>query len=75
MGTAGYGMFFMFGCFCLSMGLFAWFFIPETKGLSLEKMDELFGSTPLTPGKSDAEMASGTADRPSSIYEVNSGKS
>lgn len=43
MGQAGYGMFFMFGSFDLLMGLFVWFFIPETKGVSLEKMDELFG--------------------------------
>lgn len=44
MGTAGYGMFFLFGCFCALMGVFVWFFIPETKGLSLEKMDELWGA-------------------------------
>ena len=25
-------------------GLFVWFFVPETKGLSLEEMDEVFGS-------------------------------
>jgi hypothetical protein len=43
MGEAGYGMFFMFGSFCFIMGVFVWFFIPETKGISLEKMDELFG--------------------------------
>lgn len=43
MGKAGYGMFFMFGSFDFLMGLFVWFFIPETKGISLEKMDELFG--------------------------------
>ncbi|KAH6873463.1 general substrate transporter [Thelonectria olida] len=43
MGQAGYGMFFMFGSFCVLMGAFVWFFVPETKGLSLEQMDELFG--------------------------------
>ncbi|KAF4984238.1 hypothetical protein FZEAL_526 [Fusarium zealandicum] len=43
MGPAGYGMFFMFGTFGFFMGLFVWFFVPETKGLSLEQMDELFG--------------------------------
>lgn len=41
------GMFFMFGTFCILMGLFVWFFVPETKGLSLEKMDELFGVTEM----------------------------
>lgn len=29
------------------MFLFVWFFVPETKGLSLEKMDDLFGVTEL----------------------------
>lgn len=43
MGKAGYGMFFMFGAFGIIMFLFVWFFVPETKGLSLEQMDELFG--------------------------------
>lgn len=37
-------MFFLFGSFCAIMGVFVWFFIPETKGLSLEMMDELFGA-------------------------------
>ena len=37
-------MFFLFGSFCALMGIFVWFFIPETKGLSLEKMDELWGT-------------------------------
>jgi hypothetical protein len=26
------------------MFVFVWFFIPETKGISLERMDELFGA-------------------------------
>ena len=43
MGEAGFGMFFMFGTFDLLMFVFVWFFVPETKGISLEKMDELFG--------------------------------
>lgn len=38
-------MFFMFGSFDVLMGLFVYFFVPETKGLSLERMDELFGMT------------------------------
>lgn len=51
MGKAGYGMFFMFGSFCFLMGVFVYFFVPETKGLSLEKMDELFGVTDLVDRK------------------------
>lgn len=52
MGTAGYGMFFMFGSFDLLMFVFVWFFVPETKGISLEKMDELFGVVDYSSGKS-----------------------
>jgi hypothetical protein len=29
------------------MFFFVWFLIPETKGMSLEKMDDLFGVTEL----------------------------
>ncbi|KAH7034626.1 MFS sugar transporter-like protein, partial [Microdochium trichocladiopsis] len=43
MGPNGYGTYLLFGCFGASMFVFVWFFIPETKGRSLETMDELFG--------------------------------
>ncbi|ORY55931.1 general substrate transporter [Pseudomassariella vexata] len=42
-GAHGYGTYLIFGSFCVSMFFFVWFFIPETKGISLEHMDELFG--------------------------------
>ncbi|KAL4808519.1 general substrate transporter [Aspergillus unguis] len=42
-GADGYGTYIIFACFCFSMFVFVWFFVPDTKGLSLEKMDELFG--------------------------------
>jgi hypothetical protein len=47
------------------MCVFVWFFIPETKGLSLEKMDELFGvTTPEDSKVADAERAmSSTTDK------------
>ena len=35
--------YFIYGSFCFSMFIFTWFFVPETKGVSLEKMDVLFG--------------------------------
>ncbi|KAM7205730.1 putative permease [Naviculisporaceae sp. PSN 640] len=44
-GEHGYGTYLIFGCFCFSMFFFVWFFIPETKGISLEAMDRLFGVT------------------------------
>lgn len=47
------------------MGLFVWFFVPETKGLSLERMDDLFGVTELAK-QVDAEPELG---RPDSIRE------
>ncbi|KAK4500602.1 hypothetical protein PRZ48_008791 [Zasmidium cellare] len=42
-GDHGYGTYFIFGSFCVCMVAIAWFFVPETKGISLERMDELFG--------------------------------
>ncbi|KAL9109407.1 MAG: hypothetical protein Q9227_005914 [Pyrenula ochraceoflavens] len=50
-GAHGYGTYLIFGCFCFSMFVFVWFFIPETKGMSLEKMDDLFGVTGLVEKK------------------------
>ncbi|KAJ8118032.1 hypothetical protein OPT61_g913 [Boeremia exigua] len=46
-GFNGYGAFLIYGAFCFSMFFFVWFLVPETKGLSLEKMDDLFGITEL----------------------------
>ncbi|TDZ73152.1 putative quinate permease [Colletotrichum trifolii] len=57
MGYKGYGMFFMFGSFGFAMGLFVYFFVPETKGLSLEKMDELFGVTQMAKNIDDEPEA------------------
>jgi len=42
-GKGGYGTYFIYGSFCFAMFIFTWFFVPETKGMSLEKMDEIFG--------------------------------
>ncbi|KAA8563669.1 hypothetical protein EYC84_011690 [Monilinia fructicola] len=61
-GRAGYGTYFIFGSFCFSMFFFVWFLIPETKGLSLEKMDDLFGVTDLVH-KVDVESNAGSVHR------------
>ncbi len=48
LGTVGfnsYRRYLIFSSFCASMFVFTWFSVQETKGLSLEKMDELFGVT------------------------------
>lgn len=43
--------YFIFGSFCAAMFAFTWVFIPETKGISLEHMDDLFGVTDLVERK------------------------
>ncbi|KAM3073397.1 hypothetical protein ACMFMG_004703 [Clarireedia jacksonii] len=62
-GRAGYGTYFIFGTFCFSMFFFVWFIIPETKGVSLEKMDELFGNPDLLHQKHDEESQNGSMHR------------
>lgn len=54
-GKAGYGTYFIFGSFCFSMFFFVWFLIPETKGMSLERMDDLFGVTEIAKALGDEE--------------------
>ena len=41
--SLGSRVFFIWGSFCGVCALFVWFFIYETKGLSLEQVDELYG--------------------------------
>ncbi|KAI9487854.1 MAG: general substrate transporter [Benjaminiella poitrasii] len=38
-----YGTYIFFACFLIISFFFVWFFVPETKGRSLEDMDEIFG--------------------------------
>ncbi|KAM5530407.1 hypothetical protein V8D89_015918 [Ganoderma adspersum] len=47
----GFGTFVFFGAFSFMGGLFITFFVPETKGLTLEEMDEIFGSAGLAAGE------------------------
>ena len=49
------------------MFFFVWFFVPETKGMSLEAMDKLFGvtedtTTKLVDGPSEAANDEKTAN-------------
>jgi hypothetical protein len=41
--TMGYGTFIFFGLICFIGAAFIFFVVPETKGLTLEEMDEVFG--------------------------------
>lgn len=43
--SLGYGTYFFFGSLMIIMGFWAFFFIPETKGLTLEDMDHLFSGS------------------------------
>ncbi|KAJ4425197.1 hypothetical protein N0V82_000006 [Gnomoniopsis sp. IMI 355080] len=45
MTSLNYGTWLLFGTFCALTFFFVFFLIPETKGMSLEKMDDLFGIT------------------------------
>lgn len=38
----GYGAYFFFASILLLMGVWAFLFVPETKGVTLEEMDALF---------------------------------
>ncbi|KAI5218019.1 hypothetical protein AUEXF2481DRAFT_800 [Aureobasidium subglaciale EXF-2481] len=38
----GYGAYFFFGVILIAMGIWSFFFVPETKGITLEEMDALF---------------------------------
>ncbi|KAH7354878.1 general substrate transporter [Rhexocercosporidium sp. MPI-PUGE-AT-0058] len=41
--SMGYGTFIFFGIMCFLGAAFIWYVVPETKGLTLEEMDEVFG--------------------------------
>lgn len=52
----GYRTFIMFGVFCFAMGVFVFFFIKETKGMTLEDMDILFGTVAEAQRRADVEQ-------------------
>lgn len=41
----GFGTYVFFAAFCGLSGVWAWLLVPETKGRTLEQMDEVFGDT------------------------------
>lgn len=41
----GYGAYFFFACILCCMGIWAFFCVPETKGVTLEEMDALFAGS------------------------------
>ncbi|TCD65240.1 hypothetical protein EIP91_002948 [Steccherinum ochraceum] len=57
MDKLGFGTFVFFGAFSFVGGLFILFFVPETKGLSLEEMDEVFGAQGLAAADQERQEA------------------
>lgn len=43
MSSIGFGTYIFFGSFCFIASGWAYFFVPETKGKTLEQMDQVFG--------------------------------
>ncbi|EON69551.1 hypothetical protein W97_08811 [Coniosporium apollinis CBS 100218] len=63
--SLGYGTYFFFASLMVLMGFWAWWCIPETKGKTLEDMEEIFGApsalnsrTELITKTSDSELGS-----------------
>ncbi|KAK1467235.1 hypothetical protein CMEL01_11228 [Colletotrichum melonis] len=74
----GYGAYFFFSSVLMLMGIWAFFFVPETKGLTLEDMDALFmqptHKTVWAQMRGRAVVAPGRARSPSITdekYEAN----
>ncbi|THH33222.1 hypothetical protein EUX98_g993 [Antrodiella citrinella] len=71
----GFGTFVFFGAFSFLGGLFILFFVPETKGLTLEEMDDVFGAHGFAirdQARHDAiskRIGLDTYDDPSEIHE------
>ncbi|TFY58399.1 hypothetical protein EVJ58_g6441 [Rhodofomes roseus] len=52
-----FGTFVFFGSFTFLGALFIAFFVPETKGLTLEEMDDVFGSEGLAAADTERQLA------------------
>jgi sugar porter (SP) family MFS transporter len=71
LGPDGYGAFFVFGSFSFIMFIFTWFFVPETKGMFLEDMDEIFGVLEISKRMLDeAELENGPRSRRASTIKT-----
>ncbi|CAK7239143.1 MAG: hypothetical protein STHCBS139747_000570 [Sporothrix thermara] len=67
-GPTGYGTYFIYASFCFTMAVLA-FWVPETKGISLERMDELFGAADFS-NMEDIGRASHKGGAEASHYET-----
>ncbi|KAI8890860.1 general substrate transporter [Backusella circina FSU 941] len=66
-----YGTYFFFGSMAVVMGVFAFLFVPETKGRSLEEIDKLFQEGNIWAYKDDykVDIAKIKADEENGIYK------
>jgi len=55
--SIGWKTFLMFAIFCLAMAIFVWVFVPETKQLTLEEIDVIFGVVDAETRAKDIEKA------------------
>lgn len=51
----GWKTFLVFGSLCFGMSVFTFFFMKETKGLTLEEIDQLFGLSDMEQFHNDVE--------------------
>lgn len=65
----GWRTFLMFGIFCLGMGVFAFFFVKETKGRTLEDMDVLFGAVSAEQRAQDVEKSMAIENKKTELEE------
>ncbi|KAM0689292.1 hypothetical protein Q7P36_011369 [Cladosporium allicinum] len=55
--SIGWRTFLMFAIFCMCMAVFVWVFVPETKQLTLEEIDVVFGAVDAETRAKDVEKA------------------
>lgn len=53
----GWRTFLMFAIFCMAMAVFVWVLVPETKQMTLEEIDVVFGTVNAETRAKDVEMA------------------
>ncbi|OGE47599.1 hypothetical protein PENARI_c040G08407 [Penicillium arizonense] len=61
--SLGYGTYFFFATLMICLGFWSWFFVPETKGKTLEEMEALFGAPTLV----DHELGSVPSDEKTEV--------
>jgi hypothetical protein len=64
--SMGYGVYIFFASCLICASIYAFFFIPETKGLRIDQMDHLFGFTRLE----SASLAAKEAEDPQTKEDV-----